>query len=86
MACWAALTDSPNLLPFSSVTGMPYFNSLLGGGRRLLSSVESSGAAAKEILPLSHEGNVDAVRSGDGGKGHEAADDGREALREVQAH
>lgn len=31
MACWAALTDSPNRLPFSSVTGMPYFNSLLGG-------------------------------------------------------
>lgn len=28
MACLAALGDSPNLLSFSSVTGIPYFNSL----------------------------------------------------------
>lgn len=28
MACLAALGDSPNLFPFSSVTGIPYFNSL----------------------------------------------------------
>lgn len=28
MACLAALGDSPNLFPFSSVIGIPYFNSL----------------------------------------------------------
>lgn len=28
MACLAALADSPNLFPFSSITGIPYFNSL----------------------------------------------------------
>lgn len=28
MACLAALGDSPNRFPFSSVTGIPYFNSL----------------------------------------------------------
>lgn len=28
MACLAALADSPNRFPFSSITGMPYFNSL----------------------------------------------------------
>lgn len=28
IACLAALADSPNLFPFSSVTGIPYFNSL----------------------------------------------------------
>lgn len=39
MACLAALGDSPNLFPFSSVTGMPYFSSLndtdtgWGGGK-----------------------------------------------------
>lgn len=33
MACLAALGDSPNLLPFSSVTGIPYFNSLEDGGK-----------------------------------------------------
>lgn len=34
MACLAALGDSPNLLPFSSVTGIPYFNSLDDGGEK----------------------------------------------------
>lgn len=29
MACLAALGDSPNLFPFSSVTGIPNFNSLV---------------------------------------------------------
>lgn len=29
MACLAAFGDSPNRFPFSSVTGIPYFNSLI---------------------------------------------------------
>lgn len=30
MACFAALVDSPNRVPFSSVTGMPTLSSLKG--------------------------------------------------------
>lgn len=37
-------------------------------------------AHRSETSPLPHEGNVDAVSSGDSSEGDEAADDGRETL------
>lgn len=46
-----------------------------GGGRG-----EGKWSAALSS-PLSHEGDVDAVGSGNGGEGDEAADDGRQMLQ-----
>lgn len=57
MACLAALGDSPNLFPFSSVTGIPYLSSLNDTEsliRRRKRTRTSSRFQRNESVPVSH--------------------------------
>lgn len=88
MACLAALGDSPNLFPFSSVTGIPYFNSLGEDewqNTEWLQLLEGQAHRGSGASPLSHEGYVDTVSSSNGGEGDKAADDRREMLQRTGA-
>lgn len=89
MACLAALADSPNLLPFSSITGIPYFNSLIRKKKnRIIYQIycfcqnKTAFSDSCTTLPLSHEGNIDAVCSSNSGKRDKPTNNWREALQQ----